>query len=105
MNKPARPSSAHRWPSSASSRGRTSRDAVRPIPILFLHGEDDRTISVSHSQRLYALAREPKRLVIVPECGHLEVFHGPFADQNRSLLEEFFLHALRDTGDVESSSN
>ncbi len=75
------------------------------IPILLLHGEDDRTISVSHSQRLYALAREPKRLVIVPDCGHLEVFHGPFADQNRSLLEEFFLHALDDTGDVESSSN
>lgn len=69
-----------------------------PIPILFLHGSEDSVISARHSQRLYSLAREPKRLVVVPGCGHLEIFRGQRASENRSLLEDFFLESLVNNG-------
>lgn len=39
-------------------------------PVFVGHGELDRTIPVEQGYKLYAAAREPKRLVIIPEAGH-----------------------------------
>jgi uncharacterized protein len=39
-------------------------------PLLVLHGERDRTIAIRFGERLFALAREPKRLVRFPNGGH-----------------------------------
>lgn len=39
-------------------------------PVLVAHGGRDATIPVEQGQKLYNAAREPKRLVIVPEAGH-----------------------------------
>jgi fermentation-respiration switch protein FrsA (DUF1100 family) len=39
-------------------------------PLLIMHGEHDLTISIGMSERLFALAREPKRFVRFPEGGH-----------------------------------
>ena len=39
-------------------------------PVLVAHGARDRTIPVEQGYKLYAAAREPKRLVIVQEAGH-----------------------------------
>jgi fermentation-respiration switch protein FrsA (DUF1100 family) len=77
-------------------------DELPPVPILFFHGTEDRVVSTYHSESLYALAREPKRLVLVAGCGHLEVFQEPFAAENRSILEAFFLAAVK--GDAASSA-
>jgi pimeloyl-ACP methyl ester carboxylesterase len=40
------------------------------VPILFLHGDADRFVPFDMSRRLYANARQPKRLVLIPGGGH-----------------------------------
>lgn len=44
---------------------------ISPIPILFIHGTSDSTISYKHSEKLYALAKHPKKLIIAPHVQHL----------------------------------
>ena len=43
---------------------------LRRMPILFIHGEKDSYIPVSHCQALYEVARGPKALWIVAEARH-----------------------------------
>lgn len=42
------------------------------IPTLFIHGEDDKSVSVSDAYELYENAACKKELYIVPDCGHGE---------------------------------
>lgn len=42
-------------------------------PVLVAHGTIDRTIPVEQGYKLYAAAKEPKRLIIVPGAGHNDV--------------------------------
>jgi fermentation-respiration switch protein FrsA (DUF1100 family) len=42
-------------------------------PLLVLHGEDDRVVPVRFGERLFALAREPKRFVRFPRGGHVDL--------------------------------
>lgn len=43
---------------------------IAPRPLLLVHGSHDETVPVSHAQRLYQIAREPKQLVIINGAGH-----------------------------------
>lgn len=45
---------------------------ISPIPLLILHGDQDRVVPVHHAQRLYDAALEPKQLWIVPGAGHIQ---------------------------------
>ena len=46
-------------------------------PVLVLHGERDSVIPVAHGKRVFAAAREPKRLELFPEAEHWDLFeHG-----------------------------
>ena len=58
-----------------------SVEALAPIPVLFIHGEDDLIVPPHHSQRLYERAREPKQLWVVPDIGHIQ------AVRNRDVRE------------------
>jgi alpha-beta hydrolase superfamily lysophospholipase len=40
------------------------------VPVLLVHGEDDRETPTAHSQRVFAALRGPKRLLLVPGAGH-----------------------------------
>jgi uncharacterized protein len=40
------------------------------VPVLVAHGARDRTIPVEQGRKLYEAAREPKRLIILPEASH-----------------------------------
>ena len=47
------------------------------IPLLILHGEDDRVIPMRFGQRLFALANEPKQLALFAHGRHSDLyFHG-----------------------------
>jgi pimeloyl-ACP methyl ester carboxylesterase len=45
---------------------------ISPTPLLIVHGDRDGYFPVEHAERLYAAAREPKELWIVPGLGHAE---------------------------------
>ena len=47
------------------------------VPVLVLHGERDVVTPVDLGRRVYEAAKEPKRLRVFPEAGHVDVFdHG-----------------------------
>jgi pimeloyl-ACP methyl ester carboxylesterase len=45
---------------------------IAPTPFLVVHGEQDLYFPVDHAYQLYAAAREPKELWVIPEFGHAE---------------------------------
>ena len=49
-----------------------SRDHIGEVkaPLLIIHGDADRVIPVEQGRALFAMANEPKELVIVPGVGH-----------------------------------
>ena len=47
---------------------------ISPIPLLIIQGDHDPIVPVGHGRRLFALAREPKQLWIVPGGGHIQAF-------------------------------
>jgi fermentation-respiration switch protein FrsA (DUF1100 family) len=49
---------------------------IAPVPLLIVHGDADRYFPVSHAEALYAAAKEPRRLWIVPGFGHAEAGAG-----------------------------
>lgn len=55
---------------------------LAPLPQLYMHSPNDQIISKKHSEILFQLAREPKRLELVPG-GHNGVFNR---EENRLLL-------------------
>jgi fermentation-respiration switch protein FrsA (DUF1100 family) len=44
------------------------------VPLLVIHGGADTIVPPEHSRRLFEAANEPKRLLIVPEANHNDVF-------------------------------
>ncbi|NWG53490.1 MAG: alpha/beta hydrolase [Hydrogenophilaceae bacterium] len=59
-----------------------SRDWIADVaaPVLIVHGEADDQIPIRYGERLFALAREPKRFIRVPNAGHDDlVAHGLYA--------------------------
>jgi fermentation-respiration switch protein FrsA (DUF1100 family) len=42
--------------------------AISPRPVLIIHGQDDRVVDPRDAQRLYAAAREPKELWLLPNA-------------------------------------
>jgi uncharacterized protein len=62
----------------AESRAAFTVDEVSPVaaaarirvPVLLVHGADDRATKPDHSRRVYDALAGPKRLIIVPKTGH-----------------------------------
>jgi uncharacterized protein len=46
------------------------------VPVLILHGTADPNVPVEEAHRLYAAAREPKRIIVVEGAGHLNAWEG-----------------------------
>ena len=52
-------------------------DKVSPRPILFITTDNDRTVLPEESERLYAGAKEPKKLVVLKNYSHYEMYTEP----------------------------
>jgi pimeloyl-ACP methyl ester carboxylesterase len=50
---------------------------IAPVPLLVVHGDQDPYFPVDHAEEIFAAAREPKDLWIVPGFGHAEASAGP----------------------------
>ena len=58
------------------------------VPLLVLHGERDTMIPIAFGERLFALAREPKRMVRFPDGGHVDLDeHGAVTVWREFLAE------------------
>jgi len=57
-------------------------------PILVLHGERDSIIPISFGERLFALARDPKRMVRFPQGGHVNLDDYGAAKAVKEFLAE-----------------
>ena len=56
-------------------------DKIAPRPLLLIATELDGVTPPEESQSLYDVAGEPKKLVMVANCGHFEVYAGAPFDQ------------------------
>jgi len=51
-------------------------DRIAPRPVLFITTDNDRLVPMEESEALFARAGEPKKLVVLREWGHYEVYAG-----------------------------
>jgi fermentation-respiration switch protein FrsA (DUF1100 family) len=71
-------------------------DRIAPRAILWIHAERDELVPVEESQAMYARAREPKRLAVLPGLAHFDVYAGQgFAAVMRESIDWYgrFLRA------------
>ena len=59
------------------------------VPVLMLHGTEDRVILPEEARRLYAAARQPKELIEVEGAGHAAVWFGPARDRALAALAKW----------------
>jgi uncharacterized protein len=59
------------------------------VPVMILHGAEDRTIPATEARRVYAAAREPKEYIEVPEAHHVAVWFGPTRDRALAALAKW----------------
>lgn len=57
------------------------------MPVLMAHGEDDTIIPVAEARGLFALAKEPKTLILVPHAGHLVVARPEVYPQVEAFID------------------
>jgi fermentation-respiration switch protein FrsA (DUF1100 family) len=74
---------------SSQSRGTRAAAALAPRPLLLVHGTEDEILPDATSRDIFTRAREPKRLVLYPGCGH-------GLDACRDALDRDLLAWLRD---------
>lgn len=48
---------------------------ISPVPVLIVHGAEDRIVAPSHAEDLFDHARAPKALWLVPGASHIQAFH------------------------------
>jgi dipeptidyl aminopeptidase/acylaminoacyl peptidase len=66
---------------------------LSPRPLLLIHGEADTHTPPAHSRELYAAARDPKELWIVPGAGHAGCYDTA-RDEYERRVTHFFRQAL-----------
>jgi len=59
---------------------------INDIPVLLIHGDRDKTVAPAHSEQLYRLANEPKRLWIIEGGHHIDTFNSK---ENRTRLADY----------------
>jgi fermentation-respiration switch protein FrsA (DUF1100 family) len=66
---------------------------VSPVPLLLIHGIKDRVVPYTHSEKLFAKAKEPKDIWVLQKGGHTEALIKGGA-KLREALVTFFEDAL-----------
>jgi len=67
---------------------------ISPTPVLLIHGTLDLTIPHTHSERLYAAAKEPKRLSIIQGGGHAEALFRNHPEEFLPLVRSWLVSTL-----------
>ena len=83
---------------SSQTLGAGNVAAVSPVPLLLVHGEEDRNLPVECSRLIYEWAEEPKELVVYPGAGH---GLRQCKDEVRGLLRDWLVDKLKVTDNPE----
>lgn len=68
-------------------------DKIAPRPVLFVATENDGVCPPEESRILYEKAGEPKKLVMIPDCGHFNFYSGePFDQAMKETIAWFDKH-------------
>ena len=67
---------------------------VSGAPVLFIHGTHDVIVGVDHSRRLFAAAREPKRLEIIEQGSHAEALFRDDPEGFARLVNGWWIEKL-----------
>jgi dipeptidyl aminopeptidase/acylaminoacyl peptidase len=76
---------------------------ISPRPVLIVHSAADEICTVDHAHRLYAAARQPKELWIVPDVTHA-LLYQTLADEYRTRMLAFFERWLDPAPTLETAS-
>ena len=68
-------------------------DEITPVPLLVIHGTDDRVIPFHHGQKLFEAAGEPKEFIVIKGGDHTDALVREEATYRRRLVD-FFVKAL-----------
>jgi pimeloyl-ACP methyl ester carboxylesterase len=68
---------------------------LAPKPVLFIHGEKDWLIKPYHSQKLFEMTKEPKKIYIVKEAGHAEKIFDDHKEEFEQACKDWFNETLR----------
>ena len=60
------------WPTPDPMPPAQAAEQISPTPLLIVHGDKDLYFPPEHARQLYAAAREPKQLWLLPGFGHAE---------------------------------
>lgn len=71
-------------------------EKISPRPLLFIHGTTDRVVPSWMSEKLFARAREPKRLWLIPDAGHMEC-RRKAGQAYEATIAAFFEKAFKET--------
>lgn len=67
---------------------------ISPIPLLIIHGDQDPVVPLHHGEALFAAAREPKEMWVVPGGGHIAALLRPaYQARLAAYLERIFAQA------------
>ncbi len=69
-----------------------SLESIAPVPLLFIHGNEDRAVELKNTEKMFLEAKEPKEIWVVPG-GH----HGDLYEVRNGELREQFLSYLSKT--------
>ncbi|HET8871066.1 MAG TPA: alpha/beta hydrolase, partial [Aquabacterium sp.] len=64
--------------------------SLSPIPLMLIHGTSDQVIPYQQGEALFALAKEPKTFISVPNGEHTQAFAPKF----RGVYQQQVLHWL-----------
>ena len=69
-----------------------SKELIKKIntPVLISHGDKDEIVPVSHSYKLYEMANEPKKLIILKDATHNDISNY-FTEEYFETLKELFM--------------
>lgn len=65
-------------------------DKIPPTPLIVIHGDADRNVSITNGRRVFDEAKEPKEFWLVPEGTHINAFTGP----RKKEIQSKYLEAL-----------
>ncbi|MHB1205718.1 MAG: alpha/beta hydrolase [Rhodospirillaceae bacterium] len=66
-----------------------SRIAQVNAPLLLVHCDADKTVPLAEGAELFAHANEPKTMIVLPGCGHIEIWNGAAREKILQTFQEW----------------